>query len=229
MLNPEPDQSAVVVAQETEFAVGTARSDGFTASADIPELYFNRDLTGYGWLFRKQAHVNVGVGSLDHHGRPEATATFVGELASRGLVPADAFDGVRWRGHAYRLLKPRRRRASGDGMLLAGDALGLAYPQSGEGIRPAIESGLFAARAIIDAHGEYSTGGLVAYDRLLTSRFGDVRHAGGKSLQPGSDAPNPSNRAASWLGTRLLAVPWFVRHVVLDRWFLRAAEPALTT
>lgn len=229
MLNPECDQSAVVVAQETEFAVGTASREGFAASEDIPELYFNRDMTGYGWLFRKQAHVNVGVGSLDHHSRPQATATFVGELALRGLVPAGAFDDVRWRGHAYRLLKPRQRRASGDGMLLAGDALGLAYPQSGEGIRPAIESGLLAARAIIDAHGEYSAGGLVAYDRLLTARFGDLRQAGRKPLQPGSDAPNPSNRAASWLGTRLLAFPWFVRHVVLDRWFLRAAEPALTT
>jgi hypothetical protein len=63
----------------------------------------------------------------------------------------------------------------------------------------------------------------------LTARFGDLHQAGRQSWQLGSDAPNPSNRAASWLGTRLLAFPWFVRHVVLDRWFLRAAEPALTT
>ena len=29
------------------------------------------------------------------------------------------------------------------------------------------------------------------------------------------------------LGARLLASPWFVRQVVLDRWFLHANEPAL--
>jgi flavin-dependent dehydrogenase len=229
MLNPGSDHSAVVVAQETEFAIGAARRAGFTAGEDTPELYFNRDLTGYGWLFRKQAHVNVGVGSLDHRGRPEATATFAGELASRGLVPAGAVDDARWRGHAYRLLKPRRRRISGDGVLLAGDALGLAYPQSGEGIRPAIESGLLAARAIIAAHGEYSADDFVAYDRSLTARFGDLYPSGDKPSHGSSDTSKSADRAASWLGTRLLAFPWFVRHVVLDRWFLRAAEPALVT
>lgn len=229
ILNPESDPSAVVVAQETEFAIGPACSEGFTASEDTPELYFNQDLTGYGWMFRKQAHVNVGVGSLDHHGRREATAMFVDELGSRGLVPAGAFDEARWRGHAYRLLKPRRRRASGDGMLLAGDALGLAYPQSGEGIRPAIESGLLAARTIIDARGEYSADDLAAYDRLLTTRFGDLYRDGQKPASVRADTPKRFDRAASLLGTRLLAFPWFVRHVVLDHWFLRAAEPALTT
>ena len=41
-------------------------------------------------------------------------------------------------------------------MLLVGDAAGLAYPQSGEGIRPAIESGLLAAATIVEADGDYT-------------------------------------------------------------------------
>jgi flavin-dependent dehydrogenase len=225
MLNPESDRSAVVVAQETEFPIGPS----FSASKDTPELYFNRDLTGYGWMFCKQAHVNIGVGSLERRGRPEATACFVDELGSRGLVPPGAFDEARWRGHAYRLLKPRHRRASGEGVLLAGDALGLAYPQSGEGIRPAIESGLLAARTIIEAHGNYLPDNLAPYDRSLTARFGALHRDGRKRMAVGPDRSKAADSAASWLGARLLALPWFVRHVVLDRWFLRAAEPALTT
>ncbi|HEX7140557.1 MAG TPA: NAD(P)/FAD-dependent oxidoreductase, partial [Vicinamibacterales bacterium] len=156
LLNPGPDRGAVVAAQETEFPIACANADGFTTSGDTPELYFSDDLTGYGWIFRKRAHVNIGVGTLDHHVCRAATTTFVDELRSRGAVPAGTFDGGRWRGHAYRLLTPRQRRASADGVLLAGDALGLAYRQSGEGIRPAIESGLLAAATIIEAHADYS-------------------------------------------------------------------------
>ena len=31
----------------------------------------------------------------------------------------------------------------------------------------------------------------------------------------------------TWLGARLMAVPWFARHVVIDRWFLHTEQPAL--
>jgi flavin-dependent dehydrogenase len=42
-------------------------------------------------------------------------------------------------------------------VVLIGDAAGLAYAQSGEGIRPAIESGLLAAGAIVAAGGDMRT------------------------------------------------------------------------
>jgi hypothetical protein len=35
-------------------------------------------------------------------------------------------------------------------------------------------------------------------------------------------------RITSILGAALMRVPPFVRHVVLNRWFLRMGEPALT-
>jgi hypothetical protein len=31
------------------------------------------------------------------------------------------------------------------------------------------------------------------------------------------------------VGRQLLGVPWFVRHVVLDRWFLHASDSALAS
>ena len=44
--------------------------------------------------------------------------------------------------------------------MLIGDAAALAYAQSGEGIRPAIESGLMAAAVALQADGDYSAGQL---------------------------------------------------------------------
>jgi len=107
-------------------------------------------------------------------------------------------------------------------VLLIGDAAGLAYPQSGEGIRPAIESGLLAATTVIDAGGSYTRDRLKGYERALLAR-----------LHAESDDPSRSRRIvpgslAEKLATLALRVPWFVRHVVLDRWFLRAAESALS-
>ena len=52
--------------------------------------------------------------------------------------------------------RTRKRPVVGDGVLIIGDAAGLAYAESGEGIRPAIESGLMAAQIIAAARGDYS-------------------------------------------------------------------------
>ncbi len=66
-------------------------------------------------------------------------------------------------GHAYLLFRESKRTLLNDGILLVGDAAGLAYSQSGEGILPAIESGLLAAEAIVAADGNYSAGKLERY------------------------------------------------------------------
>jgi hypothetical protein len=102
-----------------------------------------------------------------------------------------------------------------DGVLLAGDAAGLAYPESGEGIRPAIESGLLAAAVIRQNLGSYSEPALDEYRRTLLARFGD----GPQLLQRLGSA---GQKTAAIAAKYLLRAPWFVRHVVLDRWFLHA-------
>ena len=104
---------------------------------------------------------------------------------------------------------------------MVGDAAGLAYPQSGEGIRPAIESGLIAASTIVEANGRYTRDRLEPYERHLRNRFGVPWLADLLSRAV------PAGAAAA-TARRLLDSPWFVRHVVLDRWFLHAHEPALT-
>jgi flavin-dependent dehydrogenase len=221
VLNPRADGGAVVVAQETEFPIAREDAVAFTTAGDTPELYFSRDFDGYGWIFRKQDHVNIGVGSFDSRACAAGTRAFVHELQQRGVVPRRPLDDVRWRGHAYLVAWPRSRLASIEGVLLVGDSAGLAYPQSGEGIRPAIESGLIAAGVIIESAGDYSREGLATYDARLASRFGDGSERSGWPPRLLPDA------AVARAGAHLLKLPWFVRHVVLNRWFLRTGETAL--
>jgi flavin-dependent dehydrogenase len=203
------------VAQEAEFPINVD-SAAFAIDSETPELYFSAKLDGYGWCFRKQNYLNVGLGLLDRHACSTATRSFIAYLQRRGRIPKDA--PWRWRGHAYLLAEPRARKVIDEGVLLVGDAAGLAYPQSGEGIRPAIESGLMAAAAILNARGSYSRERLAPYEIELGARFGC-------STRPRSPVLPASLTSA--LAVSLMRVPSFVRHVVLDRWFLRSGEPAL--
>jgi geranylgeranyl reductase family protein len=139
----------LVAAQEVEFPMDAAQRGECPVDPEIPELYFCEDLKGYGWIFRKGEVLNVGFGRADAAGFPEKARAFAAYLAARGRVPA-GLPG-RWLGHAYLLYDARRPRLVDDGVLLVGDAAGLAYAQSGEGIRPAVESGLLAAGAIAAA------------------------------------------------------------------------------
>jgi flavin-dependent dehydrogenase len=217
-LNPSLIEPPLVVAQEAEFEIPPRDAGRFSTAPERPELYFSSDLLGYGWCFRKERHLNIGLGRLDRHPLPAAMAAFVEFLKSRAIVPRDA--AFRWRGHAYLLAEPARRRVAGDGVLLAGDAAGLAYAQSGEGIRPAIESGLLAAAAILGARSGCEEERLADYQARLRERFG------GGAMSRALAAIVPAGLAAA-CAVHLLDRPWFVRRLVLDRWFLHAHQPPL--
>jgi flavin-dependent dehydrogenase len=212
-----PDKGApLVVAQEVEFGLDPRSAAAFTTRPDTPELYFCPDLQGYGWCFRKQTYMNIGLGRADRSGLPAATAAFIEFLERRGKIPHRA--SWHWRGHAYLLQDSERRRVVDDGVMLIGDAAGLAYPQSGEGIRPAVESGLLAAETIVQAGGRYDRDRLLTYDRRLRAEFGGSSRRVWRFLPAGLQTA---------LAARLLHAPRFVRHVALDRWFLHAGRPPL--
>jgi len=218
-VNAESGKAAgapVVVAQEAEFRVDTAASG--SVQGEAPELYFCRDFKGYGWCFRKGEYLNVGLGRLDRRSLPRATAEFLGFLTATGRIPRDVLP--RWRGHAYAVYETPHRRVVDSGVMLIGDAAALAYAQSGEGIRPAIESGLMAAAVAVRANGDYSVAQLEPYADRLRARFG----AGSVSTALSKAVPDGLGAA---VGRRLLSAPAFVRHVVLDRWFLHRHQPAM--
>ncbi len=218
MLNERIDHASLIAAQEVEFAIDGRESTSFAIAEEMPELYFCRDLKGYGWCFRKQAYLNVGFGRLHSRALPKQTAEFLEFLKGTRRIPGDA--GWRWRGHAYLLSGGTSRRPVSDGVMLVGDAAGLAYPQSGEGIRPAIESGLMAAASILEADGRYTRERLSPYEINLQRRFG-------VSKQDQFVSRIVPTGISARIARRLLDSPWFVRHFVINRWFLHAQQPAL--
>jgi geranylgeranyl reductase family protein len=218
-LGADARKEIAVVAQETEFEMDACEVATCAIGEEVPELYFCRDMRGYGWCFRKGDYLNVGLGRLDAHGLPKHVANFVEFLKATKKIAFDLPSPMQ--GHAYLLLRDMRHKIVGDGVLLTGDAAGVSYSQSGEGIRPAIESGLMAANTLLAAEGDYSAAHLKSYQARLESRFGN----------PGGDWATEVGRKlpVNLLGAisrRLLANSWFSRHVVLDRWFLHADQPA---
>ncbi len=216
----KPTRENAVVAQEAEFEMDQRQQAGCRIRPDVPELYFCADIKGYGWCFRKDNFLNIGLGRMDQHRLSEHVAAFVRFLQAAGRITFDVPAALL--GHAYLLYGVSERKVVDDGMLLIGDAAGLAYKQSGEGIRPAIESGLLAAQAIARAEGNYSRQSLERYGVLLRKRFGTSGRDWASMI--GQRLPSAWIGA---LGRTLLGTRWFVRDVVIDRWFLHANEPAL--
>jgi geranylgeranyl reductase family protein len=208
----------IVAAQEFEVPLDAA--EDCAVQPEVPELYFARDLKGYGWCFRKQGVVNVGYGRFGSERLAAHVAGFLDFLRGRGRLPASV--SGRLKGHAYLIYGTAPRPLVGDGVLLVGDAAGLAYAQSGEGIRPAVESGLLAARAVLGARGRYRREDLEPYRRQVEARFGR------RDTKPGLTRFVPS-RLLEALGAGVLASSWLTRRIVLDRWFLHAHQPALSS
>jgi menaquinone-9 beta-reductase len=215
LTSPKPSRETVVVAQETEFAMNDRQLRACRVEADAPELYFCYDLKGYGWCFRKQNYLNVGLGRMDSHRLHEHVAEFVSFLKSAGRISQHT---PALHGHAYLLHGRSPRRLVDDGLLLIGDAAGLAYAQSGEGILPAIQSGLIAARAILDAQGNYAREGLLSYVQSLRETLGNDGEDWTTRL--GRHLPDAVIRGVSRV---LLSNRQFTREVLLDRWFLHCA------
>lgn len=206
----------VVAAQEIEFELAPGQREQFHIRGEVPELFFCPDLKGYGWCFRKGDFINIGLGREDNQHLSRHVADFCDFLKGRGKVPdiADRFNG-----HAYLLYTSGRRDYVKDGALLVGDAAGLAYAQSGEGIRPAIESSLMAAEVILAAGGDYAYDRLAPYQQRIEARFGQRELSPMERLMP------------DWIkqavGRRLIANRWFSRNVLVEKWFLHADQPPL--
>jgi geranylgeranyl reductase family protein len=167
--SPRP-KGSLIVAQEEEFE--------YPYTDDRCQLWFLQDrLPGYAWYVPKaNGVVNVGVGgkakelkangdSLKNHWN-----RLVDKLEKMGLVVNHTYHPA---GHSYylnhRLPEVRRGNA-----FLAGDAAGLATVDMGEGISPAIKSGLLAAEAILSGK-EYSLEQIPRYSIGSLVRIGRRR------------------------------------------------------
>ncbi len=207
----------VVAAQEIEFEMTPEQAAVCPVKPDVPELFFCKDLKGYGWVVRKQNFLNVGLGREDNHKLSDHVAAFRQQLIEQGKIPADTPE--KFHGHAYLLYPHATRPLLQDGVMIIGDAAGLAYPESGEGIRPAVESAMLAAQVIQQVKGDYSRATLLAYQDKLTDRLG---------IRDGKDM---ADFLPAWfkqsLAGMLLSTQWFVKNFVVERWFLHAQQEPL--
>jgi geranylgeranyl reductase family protein len=110
---------------------------------------------GYGWVFPKGDHVNVGVGGWQREG-PRLRAHLARFCREYG-IPESSLENVR--GHRLPLIHARARVAKGRVALL-GDAAGLVDPLSGDGIYEAFLSAKLATEALL-------AGDLETYDAAL--------------------------------------------------------------
>jgi geranylgeranyl reductase family protein len=139
---------------------------------------------GYGYVFPKRDHLNVGIGYLLPSYRavsqgPAYTShrAFVDRLRTGGVV-----DGESQRGCFTPFLIPvsgPRRVVSKDRVLLAGDAAGFVHGLTAEGIYYAMVSGDLAARTIIQAlhvNGTRHAPDLSGYSRAWRAEIGQELH-----------------------------------------------------
>jgi len=161
----------VVIAQESETRLAPEWVEALGKWWEAPELYVEPDLKGYGWYFPKGDVLNVGVGCVSGPGAdlPRRRDALVSALRAAGRLPA-ALPIEPFRGHAYVVRRRAPRKLAGDRFCLVGDAAGLARDLSGEGIGPAIKSGILAAEAV---EARLRTGaGFEAYAAAIVRRYG---------------------------------------------------------
>lgn len=119
-------------------------TDVVVDAGTMPEMTFDFGVVprGYGWLFPRDDHVNVGLYTMD--GQVALTRALLRDYVEARLPGARVEKLV-----GYRMgIGGARWRPSSDRVLLVGDAAGLVEPLMGEGLAHAIESGQAAAAAI---------------------------------------------------------------------------------
>ena len=108
------------------------------------ELFFGVVESGYGWLFPKGDHVNVGLYTKDDRVSLSKSALreYARERVGTGEVECMVGYPLGFGGDKY--------RPSSDRIMLVGDAAGMAEPLIGEGLHNALKTGQAAARAIME-------------------------------------------------------------------------------
>jgi flavin-dependent dehydrogenase len=210
-----PDER-FVTAVVSETRVGRAVIERLTPYPDVPQIIFNGDFSGYGWYFPKGDYLNIGVGTTSAPALGLHRDALMARLGRRGMLPdPDHCALAPFVGHAYKLMRVSPRCPSTDRVLLAGDAAGVAYNMSGEGIGPAIFSGLTAASTVIEAAGDYSSRSLDHHSERLRERLGKPypdRLVSAVSLAP---------RFLNPIARRIAVGSGITRRLVARRWFFR--------
>ncbi len=159
----------------------TPRQELSTAERDRMYIYYRiRSHYGYGYVFPKTSHLNVGVGfKLDyylsnlrgeHYAHHQA---FVDDLKSKQLLTGQS-NRANFRAFPLPISGPLARTYA-DRVLLSGDAGGFVNALTAEGIYYAMVTGELAARAAIDAirARNFASAQLRGYQQAWKREIGD--------------------------------------------------------
>ena len=127
---------------------------------------------GYGWVFPKGDHVNVGVGGDESEG-PRLREQLRRLCVEHGIDPAAA---VETRGYRLPMRRPQSRLARGTAAVI-GDAAGLVDPFSGDGMYEAFLSSQLVTEAVLDVLAG-RTEGLEPYEQAVARRITPLTAAG---------------------------------------------------
>jgi geranylgeranyl reductase family protein len=121
--------------------------EGQVHCAQMPPMTFDFGIAtdGYGWLFPKDDHVNVGLYTSTTRSLPGRQELETYARAKLGAARVEHIVGC-YIGAGDGAQPPGSAR-----VILAGDAAGLVEPLLGEGIHNALASGQAAAAAVVDA------------------------------------------------------------------------------
>lgn len=108
------------------------------------EVDFDAAHWGYGWSFPKKKTATIGVGGINSK-NPDMKANM-----AKYVTLTDSDESLKYKGQYLPFGDFKKRPGKGN-ILLAGDAAGLVDPITGEGIALAMESGDYAARAVLKA------------------------------------------------------------------------------
>lgn len=131
-------------------------------------FFFNRGLKGYSWYVPKgDGYVNIGLGGFKSYFQNSGINIhqhfrwFLQDLCQRDLLDCQTAEDLKPLGYSY-YIYTKQGEVKQNNCFLIGDSAGLASADLGEGIGPAIESGLLAAGEII---------GDGKYDKKAISHF----------------------------------------------------------
>jgi geranylgeranyl reductase family protein len=175
------------VAYEGNVPYGTVSRERYARRAvielaDIPG--------GYGWVFAKGDHVNVGVGAWQTEG--PRLREHLARVCAAHAIDVGALESLR--GHRLPLRRPGTAIVGGRA-LLVGDAAGLIDPVSGDGMYECFVSAKLASTAIVDFLGGRATS-LEPYGDALDAAVAPLHRASWKLKQALDRWPRTSWRVA---------------------------------
>jgi geranylgeranyl reductase family protein len=123
---------------------------------------------GYGWVFPKGEHVNVGVWGWEREG-PKLRGHLDRLCRAHGISAKRLLDV---RGHRLPMARPQASALARGRGLAVGDAAGLVDPVSGDGMYEAFLSARLASEAVADLLGGRAPG-LEGYDAQVKRRLAE--------------------------------------------------------